>query len=197
MHLLGLPGSLRAASINRAMLQAAARLAPLGVSLDISDQIATLPLFNPDHEAEPIAAVLGLRAAIATADGVVIACPEYAHGVPGAFKNALDWVVASGEFVDKPFVLFHANGSRAAHARVAVVETLMTMNAWWVRDATVELALTSAITDADAICTDPDNCTRLRAGLEGFVAGIRTAQAIKAKDGMLPIGAERPLFPVP
>lgn len=88
----GIAGSLREKSYNRALLRAARELAPDGMEVRIFDGMAEIPLFNEDVEAsgdpEP---VLALRRAIGEADGLLIATPEYNHGVPGVLKNALDW----------------------------------------------------------------------------------------------------------
>ena len=84
-------GSLRAGSYNRALLRSAIETAPEGMTIEIVD-IAAIPLYDADLEAvgmpEPVAA---LKRAIAAADGLLIATPEYNHGVPGVTKNAIDW----------------------------------------------------------------------------------------------------------
>ncbi len=91
LRLLGFAGSLRSASYNRALLRAAAELAPEGVSIDIHD-LAGIPFYNADVEAEgDPAEVAAFREAITRADGLLIACPEYNHGVTGVLKNAIDW----------------------------------------------------------------------------------------------------------
>jgi chromate reductase len=86
---LGICGSLRRASHNRALLDALAETMPPGSSLAIHDSL-DLPIFNSDL-VEP-AAVLALKAAITAADGVVFAVPEYNYSIPGGLKNALDWI---------------------------------------------------------------------------------------------------------
>src|SRR5215469_12924589 len=102
MKLLAISGSLRAASLNTSVLQAAQRLAPEGVEIEIFDGIGQLPFFNSDLEAgqlpEPVAR---LRQVVAKADGILISSPEYARGVSGVLKNALDWLVGSEEFPGK------------------------------------------------------------------------------------------------
>lgn len=91
LTILGIAGSLRAGSFNRALLDTAGDLLPDDVSLDIFD-LAPLPMFNADVEAEgDPPAVTDLKERIGAADGVLIATPEYMHGVPGVLKNALDW----------------------------------------------------------------------------------------------------------
>lgn len=87
--LLGICGSQRKASLNRALLEAVGELLPVGATLEIWDSL-DLPIFNSDH-GEP-APVVALKAAIAKADGVVFAVPEYNYSIPGGLKNALDWI---------------------------------------------------------------------------------------------------------
>src|SRR5690349_8500891 len=103
-RLLTVSGSLRAGSSNATLLTAATIVAPADVTIVSFDGLADLPAFNPDVEAsgpEPVA-VTRWREALVSADAVLISSPEYAHGIPGALKNALDWVVGSGELVGKP-----------------------------------------------------------------------------------------------
>jgi NAD(P)H-dependent FMN reductase len=95
---LGLCGSLRAASINHAVLLAAVSVAPPGTRVELYPSLAGLPLFNPDLDAIALSPVARLRERIVAADAVLIASPEYAHGVSGVIKNALDWLVGDMDF---------------------------------------------------------------------------------------------------
>src|SRR5215211_1037478 len=131
LHILAISGSLRAASSNTAVLQALAALAPAGVTIAIYDQLAELPYFNPDLDREgdtPPASVAELRTQIGRAAGIVICSPEYAHGVPGVLKNALDWLVSSLEFPGKPVALLNIS-PRSTFAQASLAETLRTMSA--------------------------------------------------------------------
>jgi NAD(P)H-dependent FMN reductase len=93
-QVLAISGSLRSSSSNRAALQAAAAQAPDGMAITIYQGLGDLPLFNPDRDREPLpAAVVDLRARAANGDGFLISSPEYAHGISGSLKNALDWLV--------------------------------------------------------------------------------------------------------
>lgn len=128
MRFLGISGSLRRHSTNSALLRAFADAAPEGVRLDIYARLGELPIFNPDDEGERTPkAVDDLIDRVARADELVIACPEYAHGVPGGLKNALDWLVSREAAVDKPVMLIHAS-TRSAVSRAALREILRTMN---------------------------------------------------------------------
>ncbi len=92
MRVLGISGSLRRDSYNRALLRAAAAELPAAAQFAIWDRIAELPAFDEDLDVEPAPEpVAALRAALAGADAVVISTPEYNASLPGALKNALDW----------------------------------------------------------------------------------------------------------
>jgi chromate reductase, NAD(P)H dehydrogenase (quinone) len=172
MNLLGLSGSLRRASLNSAALAAARDLAPPGVEVTVSQAIGRLPLFNPDlDEAGPPADVARFRAEIGRADGLLIACPEYAHGVPGAFKNALDWLVSSVEFPGKPIALINVS-PRAFHAQASLREVLTTMSARLIPEAFVSLPLLGHVADAAGILADPDLAATLSTGLDRFILAI-------------------------
>ncbi len=128
MKIIAICGSLRAQSSNLALLRAATNL---GIDVQIYEGLGSLPHFNPDDDVEgatPPAAVAELRSLLANADGILISSPEYAHGVPGSLKNALDWLVSDGALVDKPVALINASPTGGEFARDALVETLRTMN---------------------------------------------------------------------
>ena len=102
MRILAISGSLQAQSKNLALLTAAARVAPPGVSLVLFDGIRALPHFNPDIEVSGVPVnVLRWRQELEVSDAVLIACPEYGFSLPGVVKNAIDWVIGSGELEGK------------------------------------------------------------------------------------------------
>lgn len=181
IRVLGLCGSLRAASINAALLHAAVRLAPPKVSLELFDHLGRLPLFNPDLEIAPPTPVQQLRQAVAQADALLIASPEYAHGVTGTIKNALDWLVSFEPFVHKPVAVWNAS-PRAHHADDALRETLKTMSADIIEPASVSLPLLGAHLDEQGMVDSPVVSGAVRQALsllhEGVTgAGGRTAFA--------------------
>ena len=136
MRILAVNGSLRRASSNGALLRAVARVVPREVEVVLYDQLAQLPQFNPDLDEEgatPPEIVAELRGAFIECDAVVISSPEYAHGVPGALKNLLDWLVSTGELVGKPVALFNAAPVGGTYAQANLLETLRTMN-WQIID---------------------------------------------------------------
>jgi chromate reductase, NAD(P)H dehydrogenase (quinone) len=112
MKILGISGSLRRESHNTRLLHAAGALLPEGAELRVFDGLADIPPFSEDVEHEPPVSVLALRDAIATADAVLIATPEYNGTIPGQLKNALDWVsrpVGSSPLRGKPVAVIGAS----------------------------------------------------------------------------------------
>lgn len=102
MRILGVCGSLQTSSGNRELLRTAATVAPVGVEVVVTDLLRELPLFNPElEESGAPAPVDAWRRALANSDAVLIASPEYGHSLSGALKNAIDWVIGSGELDNK------------------------------------------------------------------------------------------------
>jgi len=120
MTILGFAGSLRRASFNRGLIRAAAAGAPPGIEVRILT-LEGLPLFNQDLEdAGDPPEVANLKQAIAEADALLVATPEYNHGVPGVLKNAIDWASrprASSPLFDKPVAVMGASPGRGSTAR--------------------------------------------------------------------------------
>jgi NAD(P)H-dependent FMN reductase len=175
-RILALSGSLRRASINSALLRAAARVAPAGCEIRLYTALGDLPLFNPDLEGREPAAVLDFRTQLRESDGVLIASPEYAHGVTGAMKNALDWVVASGEFVAKPTALLNAS-PRATHAQAALTETVRVMDARLVPEACITVPLLGARLDETGILAASQISLPLGAAMAALARAIEAHNA--------------------
>ena len=91
LHILAIPGSLRAGSWNAALLRLAQERAPEGVHIEIWEGLRHVPPFSEDHEVVAPLPVENLRAAIAGADALLVSTPEYNGGAPGQLKNAIDW----------------------------------------------------------------------------------------------------------
>lgn len=155
MKILTISGSLRAASSNARALEAVALLSPKDWTARACRPLDQLPFFNPDIEQAGLPdAAADWRAAVAWADALIISSPEYAHGVPGVLKNALDWLVGGIEITDKPIALFNATPpAEFAHAQLR--ETLRVMGGKVIDDASIALALRGRSIDARAIADDP------------------------------------------
>ena len=172
MKILAISGSLRAASHNTAVLLAAKRLAPSGATVELFDGIGKLPFFNSDLEAQHLPEeVAAFRRTIGAADGLLISSPEYARGVSGVMKNALDWLVGSHEFPGKPVAVINTS-PRASHALTALTLTLETMSADIVRDASITLPLLGTANDAESIAANPELAEPLRLAIAKFVCAI-------------------------
>lgn len=172
MRILAISGSLRAGSSNTALLRAAAESAPKTIEVIVYGGLAELPHFNPDLASGAVPPqVRDFRAQLHASDGVLISSPEYAHGVPGALKNALDWVVGSGELYGKPVALINAS-PRSTHAQASLIETLSVMTASVVREASITLSLRSNKLDEAAILSDPEICGAIRASILVFARVI-------------------------
>jgi NAD(P)H-dependent FMN reductase len=173
IRVLAISGSLRRSSSNTALVGAAAQLVPEAIDVSICRELVELPHFNPDLDGDRAPApVTRFRAQLQACDAVLISSPEYAHGVPGVLKNALDWVVGSGELIDKPIAVINASG-RATHAWTSLRDTLTVMWARVIVAASITIPLDGKALDVDGIVRDPKLSTALRSALEALVAATR------------------------
>ncbi|MBD1874924.1 NAD(P)H-dependent oxidoreductase [Nodosilinea sp. FACHB-131] len=176
LRILAILGSLRQVSSNTALLQAAIALSPEFVEMNLYDGLGNLPHFNPDLETVELPSVAGLRAQVRGADGIIISTPEYAHGVPGVLKNALDWLVSGEEFIGKPVALFNAS-PRATHAQASLIEIVTTMAGRIVPEACVTVSLLGKNLDAAGILAEPEISSELSAAIIAFTNGIEPSTA--------------------
>ncbi len=174
VRVLAVSGSLRAVSSNGAVLDALAALAPADVRVTRFDGLAELPAFNPDLDGEgatPPPAVAQWRAAVAATDALVICSPEYAHGVPGALKNALDWLVSGPDVPGLPVAVVNAT-TRAHIAHASLIETLRTMSADVVEAASIRLPLGPGQRTAVDILADREAVAMLTAALGTLLVAV-------------------------
>lgn len=123
-HILAISGSTRNSSTNLNLILAIRDLYNDRLDISVYNELAALPQFNPDLDNDhPPAGISAFREKLQEAEGVLICTPEYAMGVPGSLKNALDWVVSSGEFTKKPTALITASTSGQKGHR-SLLETL-------------------------------------------------------------------------
>ncbi|PKN55661.1 MAG: hypothetical protein CVU56_20160 [Deltaproteobacteria bacterium HGW-Deltaproteobacteria-14] len=171
LRILAISGSLRRGSSNTAVLRAAARLAPDGVAVRLWEGPRGLPLFEPDAPVGP-PLVTALRERLASADGLIIASPEYMHAMTGALKTALEWVTASGELMDLPTAALNTS-SRAHLAYESLLDTLTTMDARLVSEGCLRIPLVSnAVTVDDVVATEAF-AAPIRESVAALVAEIR------------------------
>jgi chromate reductase len=165
MRILGIAGSLRRGSHNRRLLRAAGDALPPGVDLVEWEGLAGLPAFDEDHESSPPEPVRSFLDAIAEADALLIATPEYNASLPGALKNALDW--ASRPFPDnvlhdKPSAVIGAStGLFGAVWAQAEVRKVLKASGAHVLESELPVGMADAAFDDDGALADPDLSARL------------------------------------
>jgi chromate reductase, NAD(P)H dehydrogenase (quinone) len=174
---LGISGSLRKQSSNTRLLLSLEGLLPAGTDFRQYDGLAGLPHFSPDldsDEAEPDEAVQEWRLQLREADAIVICTPEYARGVPGSLKNALDWVVSSGEFMNKPTAIIsaspHPDGGSTALA--SLTGTLQMMSASIPDQAALSVPFVNRMVGQDGVITDNDTLLLLGNLVEGLLQAV-------------------------
>ena len=160
MKILAISGSLRAASLNSAMLRAMGRLADKNMEIILYKGMGDLPLFNPDIAASDPAAVAAFREQILSSNALLIASPEYAHGITGVMKNALDWMVSCECFVNKPVAIINTS-PRATIANASLREIITTMSAVIIEEASITIPILGASLDEEKIFHHPEISTSL------------------------------------
>lgn len=175
IEVLAISGSLRGGSKNTVLLEAMARLGPAGARVTMFEGLGRLPLFNPDLDdldngvAPP--EVLAFRAQLTASQGVLICSPEYAHGVAGAMKNALDWLVGSGELVAKSTLVLNASPT-SFHAHNALLETLRTMDCKVLERTMPQPPLGGKSITVEALLDHPQRSAFLTEALSALIQSI-------------------------
>lgn len=176
MRIVALSGSLRAGSYNTALARTLAELAPGCCEVEVATP-AGIPVYDGDLESDqgvPVA-VEQLKDRVAAADGLVLVTPEYNHGVPGAFKNAIDWMTRPPKdiarvFRGRPVALCGAtrgaNGTRAA--QYAWLPTLRVLGTRVYSEQTLFIANAAERFDAEGRLADDDMRERATALMDGF-----------------------------
>ncbi len=177
-RILLIPGSLRSRSTNIAVLRTARLVAPPGCSSILFEGLAELPHFNPDADVEPLhPAAADLRARIRAADALLFSTPEYAGGLPGSFKNLLDWTVGDehvGSIYEKPVAWINASPRGAANAHESLRKVLGYVKASIVESACAHIPVTEALLSDEGLIPDPSIRTRIAdalAELDSYLGG--------------------------
>ncbi|MCA0923025.1 NADPH-dependent FMN reductase [Pseudooceanicola nanhaiensis] len=176
--ILGLSGSLRAKSYNAALLRAAIELCPAGTTIH-AGTIAGVPLYNADEEAADgaPASVVALREQLAAADALLLVTPEYNNGVPGVFKNAIDWM-SSGEgaalFRGKPVGVIGTSpgGFGTLLSQAHWLQVLRALSTRPYQEGRLVVSKAGSVFDETGALTDAKVQAQLRQYLEGFVDAI-------------------------
>lgn len=177
LFLYALCGSQRQGSTSRRLLEALRLACPEGVTIELCDLIGALPIFNPDHESErtpPIVEKFATK--ISRADGLIVSCPEYAHGIPGGFKNALDWLVSRDEIPFKPLMFAHAS-HRGDLVLEQLTDVLQTMSLRIVSEAFLRLPIAGKSDEAQAaILSEACESGLLQTSLKCFAEAIHAGE---------------------
>jgi chromate reductase len=171
-NILAISGSLRLGSSNHAILRALDKMMPPDINYQIYNGISEIPAFDPglDNDTPP-SAVTSFRKHLAEADGIIICTPEYAYGVPGALKNALDWTVSSASFSGKPTALITAStGGENAHE--ALIKILGAIDANLSKEATLLISFVRSKMDAEGNIIDEITAAKLQSVYKAFIASI-------------------------
>lgn len=177
MRILAISGSLRSNSSCTSVLKAAATLAPADVEVVFLEGLDDLPHFDPDvdpdHGPRPVET---FRAALRSADGVMICTPEYAYGMPGVLKNAIEWTVSTGELVHKPLAALSASPSPEGGAKALrwLLETLSALTAGVDPSRTLAVSLVRTKYDARGEPTGPGTLAELEPVIGSLVAAMRS-----------------------
>jgi chromate reductase len=168
MNILAICGSLRPESSNMSILKSIPQWLPINVKYHVYDNIGKLPHFDPtlNHNNTPTE-VNHFRKLIAKANGIIICSPEYAFGIPGSLKNALDWTVSSGEFTDQPVAVITASSSgEKAHEALLTVMNVITGRVPLSSTLLISYIRTKV---ADGIITDEETIVKLQAVVESLL----------------------------
>lgn len=172
IRILAISGSLRKASYNTALVRALSQFPLNNMEVIVFQSLGALPLFNPDLENANIDSVVQFKNEIRLSDGLVIASPEYAHGLSGVLKNALDWLVSGDEFIGMPVALLNAS-PRATHAQAALREVISTMSGCVIESASISVPLLGSHLEAGDIVNHGEIAAQLTQALYQLGAAVR------------------------
>jgi NAD(P)H-dependent FMN reductase len=169
---IAISGSTRQNSINHKLIKAIADLSAASLETTIYDGIANLPQFNPDNDGDTVGKeVADFRQQLSNADGVIICTPEYAHGVPGTLKNAIDWTISSSSFPHKPTMLITAStGGNYGHK--ALMETLKAIEAKNINNLQMIIPFVKTKISMDNKITDDNTLAEVKRLIAHFIETI-------------------------
>lgn len=175
--ILGLSGSLRKESSNTRLLSSIGAMMPAGTEFRIYQGLASLPHFNPDSDGDEFQShesVREWREELRAADAIVVCTPEYARGVPGSLKNALDWVVSSGEFMNRPTAVISASPhpDGGATALQSLILTLEMMSATIPVEASLAVPFIGRMIGPNGGVTDSNVLSSLRSLVQALTQAI-------------------------
>lgn len=173
---VAISGSTRQNSANHCLIKAISDLSATHLEVMIYDGIAHLPQFNPDNDGDNVAKeVAEFRQQLNNADGVIICTPEYAHGVPGTLKNAIDWTISSSSFPQKPTMLITAStGGNYGHK--ALMETLKAIDAKNINNLQMVIPFVKTKISMDNRITDDNTLAEIKTLIDRFIKTINNKE---------------------
>ena len=177
LRILGIAGSLRKDSYNRATLRVAQQLVPVDSVIEIFD-LAPIPLFNQDQEKNPPQSVVDLKSAIRSADAILFSTPEYNYSVPGVLKNAIDWAsrpFGDSAWNDKPVAMMGTSPGElgSARAQYHLRQVLVSLNMHCLNTPEVMIAKASERFDSRGMLVDQKANDLIRQLLQGLIEWTR------------------------
>lgn len=170
---LAISGSLRSESTNTALLLGLQQFMPDACQIKLYEELADLPIFNPDREGSNTPPVVErLAAAVRKSDGLIVSSPEYVHGIPGGLKNLFDWLTSRFEIIDKPILVVHAS-HRGKIALDALLDVLSTLSKRTVPEVSIQVPLVSCTReDVRKKLAQAQYSKMITSALDKFVASI-------------------------
>ncbi|NLR63154.1 NAD(P)H-dependent oxidoreductase [Chitinophaga varians] len=173
IQLLAISGSTRQQSSNHQLIQAIAALAADVADVQLFEGLTGIPHFNPDLDTDqPPAEVTAFRERLRAADAVLICTPEYAIGVPGTLKNAIDWTVSSMEFSKKPVALITA-GTSGVKAHASLLGTLLIIESKIATEAQLVISAVRTKVSREGVITDGDTLDKVKALVHALIAVVK------------------------
>ncbi len=171
IRVLGIVGSLRKGSYNKALMRAALEMAPPNMEIEVFDNLAAIPIFNQDLERNPASAVQDLKAKIRAADAILFASPEYNYSIPGVLKNAMDSAsrpYGDNAFAGKPVAVMSASTSKlgGGRAQYHLRQSFVFLNMFPINFPEVMLAQAQSYIGEDGILRNDDTRKLIRQLLE-------------------------------
>lgn len=175
---IAISGSTRASSTNLYLIQAIGELAADKFTITTFDELTAIPHFNPDQDYEdPPPQVVNFRKTLRSYDGILICTPEYAMGVPGTLKNAIDWTVSSMEFSHKPVALITAS-SMGQKGHRSLLETLHIIEAKMTEETQLVIPFAKTKINAESEITDEETLHEVLSLIDAFNSLLTTEEAV-------------------
>ena len=168
-NIIAIQGSTRKNATSNQLINAIATLYSEQLSINVYDDITLLPHFNPDDDNDNVAEeVTDLRKQLQEADGILVCTPEYAHGVPGSLKNAIDWTVSSADFYKKPTALITAS-TDGSFGHAAMLEILKAIGAANIENLHLLISFVKTKVSKEGVITHAETLSAVKKLMDNFL----------------------------